>query len=60
MQILPRFTFVPTSRLVWSLDFQPFFSQRNCQNTDLNDQNIQFWESPKNPEKTPKNGQNRF
>ena len=31
---------IRTSRLAVSLDFQPFFSQRNCQNTDLNDQNI--------------------
>ena len=27
-----------TSRLAGSLDFRPFFSQRNCQNTDLNQQ----------------------
>ena len=27
-----------TSRLAESLDFRPFFSQRNCQNTDLNNQ----------------------
>ena len=31
-----------TSRLAGSLDFQPFFSQGNCQNTDLNHQKM-FW-----------------
>ena len=38
-----------------SLDFRPFFSQRNCQNTDLNHQNIVLG-TPKMPDKTPRNG----
>ena len=42
MLILPRLTLVPTSRFAGSLDFQPFFSQSNCQNTDLNLQNAEF------------------
>ena len=31
-------TSIRTSRLAGSLDFWPFFSQRNCQNTDFNNQ----------------------
>ena len=57
MKVLSRFTLDPTSRLAGSLDFRPFFSQRNCQNTDLNNQIMYFWGTPKKPEKTPKNGQ---
>ena len=54
VKVLSMVTLVPTSRLAGSLDFRPFFSQRNCQNTDLNNQNTQFRGPPKKPDKIPK------
>ena len=44
---------VRTSRLAGSLDFWPFFSQGNCQNTDFNHQNM-FWGTLKSQTRHPK------
>ena len=49
-----------TSRLAGSLDFQRFFSQRNCQNTDFKQPKYIVLGTPKKLDKIPKNGQNRF
>ena len=38
------FIFQYNKHALWrSLDFRPFFCQRNYENTDLNHQNIYFW-----------------
>ena len=47
-----------TSRLAGSLDFRPFLSQRNCQNTDLNNQSAESRRTPKMPEKGHTHGKN--
>ena len=47
--------FGPTSRLEGALDFRPFFSQGNCQNTDLNHQKM-FWGTLKSQTRHQKMG----
>ena len=50
-----------TSRLAGSLDFRPFFAQRNRQNTDLNNQNTYSWgpiKSQKRAKKEHTHGKN--